>query len=53
MKIDIEKVMFRIVMFTKWGGFIEKKYQINKNSPHEIINKKEKTLVKYLCGLCY
>ncbi|MFO7969558.1 MAG: hypothetical protein R6U15_05595 [Candidatus Izemoplasmatales bacterium] len=52
-KIDIEKVLVRIVIFTKWGGFIEHKYQINKSSPHEITNKEEKTLVEYRCGIRY
>lgn len=52
-KIDIEKVLVRIVIFTKWGGFIEHNYQINKSSPHEITNKEEKTLVEYRCGIRY
>jgi len=52
-KIDIEKVLVRIIIFTKWGGFIELKYHIEKKSPHEITNKEEKTLIEYFCGIRY
>lgn len=52
-EIDIEKVLVRIVIFTKYGGFIEHKYHIKKNFPHEITNKEEKTLVEYFCKIRY
>lgn len=52
-KIEIEKVLVRIVIFTKWGGLIEHKYHIEKDFPHEITNKEENTLVEYFCGICY
>lgn len=54
-EIDIkkEKVVVRLVYFTKWGGFIAAKYSIKREFPHEIIQEEEKQLVEYNCGYVY
>lgn len=36
-KINIEKVLVRIVIFTKWGGFIEHTYHIDRNFPRQLL----------------
>lgn len=48
-----ESVIVKIVIFTKWGGFIRESYTIGRKFPHKIIKKEGKTLVKYDCGFYY
>jgi len=38
---------------TKWGGFIEAKYQVKKDFPHKIIERETETLIDYNCGYVY
>lgn len=49
--LNAGQAVVTIVTFTKWGGFIEKKYYVRKQFPHSIINVDQKTLVKYECGI--
>jgi len=37
----------RVVSFTKWGGFIEYLYTMDKANPAETINSTTKTLLEY------
>jgi hypothetical protein len=48
-----ESVIVKIVVFTKWGGFIRESYTISRKFPHKIIKKESETLVKYDCGFFY
>jgi len=41
----------RIVTFSKWGGFIETKYEISRTFPHQLLRDWEKILVHYDCGV--
>ncbi len=57
-KLSIEPVVelgkdaaiVRIVIFTKWGGFIELKYELARNFPHQLMGEWEQALVPYYCG---
>ena len=51
--IKEDKVVVRLVFFTKWGGFIEAKYQVKKDFPHKIIERETETLIDYNCGYVY
>ena len=51
--IKEDKVVVRLVFFTKWGGFIEAKYQVKKDFPHKIIERETETLIDYDCGYVY
>ena len=48
-----DKVVVRLVFFTKWGGFIEAKYIVKKTFPHKIIKRETNNLVEYDCGYVY
>jgi hypothetical protein len=42
----------RIVTFTKWGGFIETKYELTRAFPHQLVGLWHQILVPYECD-CY
>lgn len=48
---DKKQAIVRIVIFTKWGGFIEKRYHIGLQFPHKINKIKAKALAKFKCGV--
>lgn len=48
-----DKAVVRLVFFTKWGGFIEAKYEVKKDFPHKIIERETSNLVEYDCGYVY
>lgn len=43
----------RVVTFTKWGGFIEYVYTMDKTDPAQTINSTTKTLLEYKCGIVF
>ena len=43
----------RLVVFTKWGGFLRWTFTIDRNSPHRILDVKEEILVPYDCGVMF
>jgi hypothetical protein len=43
----------RVVVFTKWGGFLRLTFSIDRNFPHKILDVKEETLVSYDCGVMF
>jgi hypothetical protein len=43
----------RIVTFTKWGGFIETKYELTRSFPHQLLGEWQQILVPYDCGVTY
>ena len=45
-----EEVEVRLVVFTLWGGFIERTYKITRSSPHRILSTVSQTLLEYHCG---
>jgi hypothetical protein len=54
-KVEItgDTVTVRIVIFTKWGGFIEETYTIARTFPHIISDIKTKTLVPWQINLTF
>ena len=52
-KFSADRVLVRIVIFTKWGGFIQRSYSISRNFPHIILREEEKTLVYYNCAVMF
>jgi len=51
-KFEGEKVLLRILVFTKWGGFYERIFTIDRNFPHQIIHE-DIQLVPYNCGVMF
>jgi hypothetical protein len=49
----IDKVIVKVVVFTKWGGFIEETYTISREFPHIITDIKTKTLVPWNINLTF
>lgn len=53
-KIDDNEIDVRLVVFTKWGGFIELIYKLEtENGVVELDKIKEKTLFDYDCGITF
>ena len=48
-----DEVQVKIVVFTAWGGFIQRTYTISRQFPHTITEENKKTLVPYDCGSIY
>jgi len=48
-----DKVQVKIVIFTAWGGFLQRTYTISRQFPHTIIDEQKKILVPYDCGALY
>ena len=51
--IGTEFVTLRMVYFTKWGGFFEVQYKLNKDFPHIIQENKSRNLFDYNCGILF
>ena len=45
--VGAQTVLVRIVVFTKWGGFIENTYTISRSFPYTILGEESRTLVHY------
>ncbi len=54
-KVELGKdtATIRIVTFTKWGGFIETKYELTRSFPHKLLGEWQQTLVPYDYGVIY
>ena len=48
-----ETVTIRVVWFTKFGGFSETYYQVNKDHPHTTTELETNLLLEYDCGIMY
>jgi hypothetical protein len=51
--IGEDTVLVRVVIFTKWGGFIEEKYTLERNFPHSVLQVESDTLMVYDCGFIF
>jgi hypothetical protein len=51
--IGDQVVEVRLVTFTRWGGFFQETYTINRSFPHAIQGIQEKNLVPYECGVMF
>jgi hypothetical protein len=52
-EIGEDTVDVRVVIFTKWGGFIEERYTIARSFPHKVIKQEAETIVPYDCGILF
>ena len=52
-EINKDTVIVRVVVFTKWGGFMEETYTITRAFPHTIEDIKTKTLVPWRINLTF
>jgi len=48
-----QDVVVRLVTFTRWGGFYQETYTLNRSMPHTIQDVQEKNLVPYDCGVMF
>jgi hypothetical protein len=46
-------VEVRVVTFTKWGGFNQTTFTINRSSPHSILDVQEENIIPYDCGIMF
>jgi len=51
--VDETTVRVRLVTFTKWGGFVEKRFTIARAFPHEILDVQSSPLLEYDCGVLF
>jgi len=51
-KFEGDKVRVRILVFTKWGGFYERIFTIDRNFPHQMIDD-DIQLIPYNCGIVF
>jgi hypothetical protein len=51
-KFEGDKVRVQILVFTKWGGFFERVYTIDRNFPHRMIED-DIQLIPYNCGIVF
>ncbi len=51
--IGTDFVTLRVVTFTKWGGFFEVHYELNKDFPHTIQEIESRNLFDYNCGILF
>jgi hypothetical protein len=52
LKFEGDKVRVQILIFTKWGGFYEREYTIDRDFPHQMIYE-DIELVPYNCGIVF
>ena len=52
-ELEDNTAIVKIVIFTKWGGFIQESYTISRDFPHRILERESKTLVDYLIGIVF
>jgi hypothetical protein len=51
-KFDGDKVYVRVLVFSKWGGFYERIYTVERDFPHRMTFEKSE-LVPYDCGIMF
>jgi hypothetical protein len=51
--VDENSVTVRYVTFTKWGGFFENVYIMNKDNPMQLLDVKFNPLIEYDCGISF
>jgi hypothetical protein len=51
--MDEEMVKVEVVVFTKWGGFLQRSMTVKREFPHEILAEGEEVLVEYDCGIMF
>ena len=51
--VEEKTVTVRFVSFTKWGGFFENVFVMDKDNPVDLIDAQWNSLVEYDCGIVY
>lgn len=51
--LEGEKAIVRLVTFTKWGGFREITLTLDRENPAQVIDRVDKTLIAYECGIMF
>jgi len=51
--IGSDTVTGKLITFSKWGGFSERTYVLNKEFPHTVVNSDSKVVVPYDCGILF
>ncbi|MCE5184790.1 MAG: hypothetical protein LLF76_01535 [Planctomycetaceae bacterium] len=52
-EVKDQTVTVSLVTFSKWGGFYEQVFSINKDEPHKIEEMSENTLILYYCNVVF
>ena len=48
-----DTVIIRVVTFSKWGGFEERTYTVERAAPNRIVSEERTKLVDYNCGIMF
>ena len=51
--IGDDTVSLRVITFTKWGGFTENIFVVDKHSPYKVISARHIELIKYQVGIAF
>lgn len=51
--LDEDTVTVRLVTFSKWGGFTEETYVIDRQRPAHLLESRTNTLIEYNCGIMF
>jgi len=52
-EFENDTVTVQVVVFTKWGGFMQQTYAITRDFPHNMLRTEEEILVPYYCTWLY
>ena len=51
--VDESTISVRVVTFTKWGGFFENVYVMDKDNPSQLLDVQRNPLIEYDCGIAF
>ena len=52
-EIGDDTVLVKIVIFSQWGGFIQRSFTIGRDFPHVVLQEERETLVEYNSGIVF
>jgi hypothetical protein len=51
--LDEDVAQVRVILFTKWGGFFEETWTMDRQFPREVYEVERENLVVYDCGILF
>lgn len=49
-KIEEKSVKIQVIVFSKWGGFVQNSFELSRGFPHKILKEEKTTIIQYNCG---
>jgi hypothetical protein len=50
-EFEDDGVRIQVVIFSKWGGFVQQTYTVRQSYPHKVLDRSAEVLVPYDCGI--